>query len=141
MAFVALKRGSALLWGFHCVRFCGVYVFTARTRRRTALRSCADSAREVVTFEDLLERSDFVSVQCPLNAGTKGLVGAEALARMKPTAYLINTARGSIVDQDALVRTGSWRGHFVSKDIDYSMPGDFFLQRRLVQTPAPCRAR
>lgn len=70
---------------------------------RSAPLGLRDDGVEVVTFEDLLERSDFVSVQCPLNAGTKGLVGAEALARMKPTAYLINTARGSIVDQDALV--------------------------------------
>ena len=58
---------------------------------------------EVVSFDDLLERSDFVSVHCPLNAHTKGLVDARALARMKPSAYIVNTARGSIIDQPALV--------------------------------------
>jgi len=58
---------------------------------------------EVVSLSELLARSDFVSVHCPLNAHTKGLVDATALAQMKPSAYLVNTARGSIVDQPALV--------------------------------------
>ena len=58
---------------------------------------------EVVSLDELLEMSDFVSMHCPLNANTKGLIGRVELARMKPTAFLINTARGSIIDQDALV--------------------------------------
>ena len=58
---------------------------------------------EVVSFETLMASSDFVSVHCPLNAHTKGLVDAAALARMKPSAYIVNTARGSIIDQPALV--------------------------------------
>jgi glyoxylate reductase len=53
---------------------------------------------------ELLERSDFVSLHCPLNDRTRGLIGDEALERMKPTAYLINTARGPIVDTRALIR-------------------------------------
>jgi phosphoglycerate dehydrogenase-like enzyme len=43
-----------------------------------------------------------VSLHCPLNEQTRGLIGARELVRMKPTAYLINTARGGIVDEDAL---------------------------------------
>lgn len=62
-----------------------------------------DDGIEVVSFEELMARADFVSVHCPLNAHTKGLVDARALSLMKPTAYLVNTARGSIVDQPALV--------------------------------------
>ena len=58
---------------------------------------------EVVSLDELLETSDFVSIHCPLNANTKGLIGRVELAKMKPTAFLINTARGSIIDQDALV--------------------------------------
>ena len=46
---------------------------------------------EVVAFDELLARSDFVSVHCPLNAHTKGLVDAAALSKMKPSAYVINT--------------------------------------------------
>jgi glyoxylate reductase len=57
-----------------------------------------------VTLEELLERSDFVTIHCPLTPDTRGLIGDEALERMKPTAYLVNTARGEIVDTPALVR-------------------------------------
>jgi glyoxylate reductase len=55
-------------------------------------------------LERLLAESDFVSLHCPLTADTRGLVGEAELRAMKPTAYLINTARGPIVDQVALER-------------------------------------
>jgi lactate dehydrogenase-like 2-hydroxyacid dehydrogenase len=55
-------------------------------------------------FEALLERSDFVTLHCPLTAATHHLIDAAALERMQPTAILINTARGPIVDQEALAR-------------------------------------
>lgn len=54
-------------------------------------------------LEELLGESDFVSLHCPLTPETKGLLSAERLALMKPTAYLINTARGPVVDEHALV--------------------------------------
>jgi phosphoglycerate dehydrogenase-like enzyme len=56
----------------------------------------------LVGLDELLEVSDFVSVHCPLTPTTKGLLGARELALMKPTAFLINTARGGIVDEQAL---------------------------------------
>jgi phosphoglycerate dehydrogenase-like enzyme len=56
----------------------------------------------LVTLEELLSVSDFVSIHCPLTDRTRGLIGARELALMKPEAYLINTARGGIVDEDAL---------------------------------------
>ena len=55
-----------------------------------------------VDIETLFRESDFVSVSVPLSEATRGLVGARLLGLMKPTAYLINTARGPIVDQRAL---------------------------------------
>ena len=54
-------------------------------------------------LEQLLERSDFVSLHVPLTAETRGLMGGAELGRMKPTAVLVNTARGELVDTDALV--------------------------------------
>ena len=55
-------------------------------------------------IEELLERSDFVTLHCPLTEQTLGLIDDESLERMKPTAYLVNTARGPIVDTVALGR-------------------------------------
>ena len=57
-----------------------------------------------VALPELLERADFVSVHTPLTPETRGLIDAEALQQMKPTAYLVNTARGPIVDAVALGR-------------------------------------
>jgi D-3-phosphoglycerate dehydrogenase len=57
---------------------------------------------EPVGLAELAERSDYVSIHAPLTEETRGLVGREVLSRMKPTAFLVNTARGAIVDQDAL---------------------------------------
>ena len=57
-----------------------------------------------VTLDELLERSDVVSIHVVLSERTRGLIGAEQLARMKPTAYLVNTSRGPIVDDRALVQ-------------------------------------
>ncbi len=57
---------------------------------------------EKVELEELLMQSDFVSLHTPLNPGTHHLIGARQLAQMKPTAILINTARGPVVDSQAL---------------------------------------
>jgi phosphoglycerate dehydrogenase-like enzyme len=55
-----------------------------------------------VTLDELLTTADFASVHCPLNEQTRGLIGANELAKMKPDSYLLNTARGGIVDERAL---------------------------------------
>jgi glyoxylate reductase len=62
------------------------------------------TANRSAGLDDLLDRSDFVTVHCPLTPATRGLIDEAALRRMKPTAYLVNTARGPIVDTEALVR-------------------------------------
>lgn len=60
-------------------------------------------ACEARPLEDLLRESDFLSLHVPLTSETYHLVGEAELARMKPTAYLINTSRGPVVDETALV--------------------------------------
>jgi D-3-phosphoglycerate dehydrogenase len=55
-----------------------------------------------VTLEELLRRADFVSINCPLDEGTRGMIGAKEFALMQPHAYFITTARGSIHDERAL---------------------------------------
>jgi phosphoglycerate dehydrogenase-like enzyme len=68
---------------------------------------------EPVTKEELFARSDVVTVHYKLSPRTVGLIGADELARMKPASYLINTSRGPIVDETALVaalRTGMIAG-------------------------------
>ena len=64
----------------------------------------AELGIELVGLEDVFRRSDVLSVSCPLTPETRHIVNAERLALMKPTAYLINTARGPIVDQKALTK-------------------------------------
>ena len=59
----------------------------------------------LVGLDELLKESDFVSIHCPLTEKTRGMIGARELALMKPDAYLLNTARGGIVDEDALYDT------------------------------------
>ena len=59
---------------------------------------------ELVSLDELFFRSDILSINCPLTESTRHIVSTEQLAMMKPTAYLINTARGPVVDQTALTK-------------------------------------
>ena len=70
-------------------------------RRRNEMGETAVGAT-YVTFDELLTQSDFLMLCCPLTDETRGLIGADALAKMKPTAILINIARGPVVDTAAL---------------------------------------
>ena len=63
----------------------------------------ASAGVEGVSIDDLLARSDFISVHAPLLPATRGLINAAALAKMKKGAFLINTARGPLVDEPALI--------------------------------------
>lgn len=63
------------------------------------------SGAQSVSLEQLLQQSDFVSLHCPLNEQTRNLIDVQQLGLMKQTAYLINTARGGIVNESALYDT------------------------------------
>lgn len=70
-----------------------------------------------VGWQELVERSDFLSVHVPLAPSTRHLIDVSALATMKPTAILVNTARGPIVDENALVATLR-NGHLAGAGLD-----------------------
>lgn len=68
-----------------------------------SLQRATELGVELVTLNELLRESDYVLVNCPLTPETRGLIGQKELAYMKPDAVLINTARGPIVNQAALI--------------------------------------
>ena len=70
---------------------------------RSPTPAAAEVGAACVDLDTLLAESDFVSLHCPLTAETRYLINADRLRQMKPTAVLINTARGEVVDQEALV--------------------------------------
>jgi phosphoglycerate dehydrogenase-like enzyme len=72
-------------------------------RDPAAGRGAADSVHAMGEFKSLLPEADFVALTCPLTKETENLVDAEAIARMKPSTYLVNVARGRVVDEAALV--------------------------------------
>src|SRR3954453_22601079 len=72
-------------------------------RDLAAGRGAADAVHAMSEFKPLLREADFVALACPLTKETENLVDAEALARMKPSAFLVNVARGRVVDEAALV--------------------------------------
>lgn len=93
-------------WGMHHV------AYTPRLDSRHAALDV-----EPVDLDPLLARSDFVALCCPLNDATRGLIDARRLALMQPHAYLINTSRGEVVDESALVAALAGR-HIAGAGID-----------------------
>src|SRR5262249_52987384 len=107
----------------------------AWSQNLTAARATEVGAT-LVTKDELLARSDVVSVHLVLSDRTRGLLGARELARMKPTAYLVNTSRGPIVDEAALVdavRRGPTPGAGLDVYADEALPLDHPL-RNLTNT-------
>jgi len=73
------------------------------SRTRLPAEEEAALGAEAVSFDELLARSDVLTLHAPLTAETRHAIGREALGRMRPGAYLVNTARGALVDEAALV--------------------------------------
>lgn len=77
-------------------------LYTSSSGRRNEVLD-EELGAQLVSFDDLLAQSDFISLHAPLTPETRHLFNADAFARMKKTAYLINTARGPVIDEAALV--------------------------------------
>lgn len=93
----------------------------------TSPHSTPETGARQVELEELLDEADHVVVSARLDDTTRGLIGAEELSRMKPTAYLVNIARGPIVDTDALVvalRRGEIAGAALDVTDPEPLPGD-----------------
>jgi glyoxylate reductase len=94
----------------------------------------AELGAEHVAFDALLAQSDFVSLHCPLLPETRHLIDEGALRHMKPTAILVNAARGPVVDTDALVRAlrGNW---IAAAALDVTEPEPLPSDHPLVDLP------
>ncbi len=106
----AVARRLAGGWGMRVL-------YTARSEKQ--LDGLADARR--VTLEQLLQESDFVSLHTALTEETRGMISHKQLALMKPTAVLVNTARGAVIDQDALVQ-GLKQGRPWAAGLDVTEP-------------------
>ena len=106
------RRGTARTWLCQIARSAALDHFRSESRRRRREETYAlqDVAAGEEVFGDglspeleaALPRADFVTIHCPKTPDTVGMFNAARLARMKPTAYLVNTARGGIIDEVAL---------------------------------------
>jgi phosphoglycerate dehydrogenase-like enzyme len=112
----------------------------AWSRSLTAEAAAAAGATLAPSLDELLRTSDYVSIHVPLSGSSRGLIGAREIGLMKPTAFLVNTSRGPIVDEDALVDAlngGRLAGAAVDVFEVEPLPADHRLRKveRLIATP------
>lgn len=114
----------------------------ARRARAFGMRVCAydpylsseraaDLDVELVTFDQLIERADVISLHVPLTDSTAGLIGADQLARMKPGSIIVNAARGGVIDEAALadaLSAGRLAGAALDVFGDEPLPADHALR-------------
>ena len=115
----------------------GMHVLASDTVQDAAF--AAQHSARYVPLGELIPAADFLSLHCPLTPETRGLIDAGALVQMKPTAYLINTARGPLVDQAALVealREGRIAGAGIDVyDVEPLLDNPYAGLDNVVQTP------
>ena len=116
----------------------------ARLRQRRAPSGvkleAGDASLMQVELDEVLERSDFISLHTPLSDSSRHIINGAALAKMKASAYLINTARGELVDEAALlhaVKSGRLAGAALDVLSVEPPPSDFPLlhEERITITP------
>jgi D-2-hydroxyacid dehydrogenase (NADP+) len=112
------QRVGRLLKAFDCR-------VTGLRRNAKAEAGAADEVLPVATLFSVLPQADIVVLTCPLTPETTGLINADALARMKPSALLINVARGKVVDEPALIaalQAGSIAAAGLDVTVDEPLP-------------------
>lgn len=119
----AVARRMAGGWGMQVL-------YTARSDKQVP----GVPAARRVSLQQCLEQSDFVSLHTDLNAQTRGMIDAAHLAMMKPTAVLVNTARGEVIDQDALV-AALRQGRPAAAGLDVTTPEPLPPEHPLVPLP------
>ncbi|WP_319498473.1 hydroxyacid dehydrogenase [uncultured Cohaesibacter sp.] len=96
--------------------------------------------KRVARFEELLEHADILSLHCPLNDHTRQIINAESIRQMPQGSYIINTARGGLIDEDALL-SAVQSGHLSGAGLDTfasEPPAEdhpFWKEPRIVATP------
>lgn len=113
-----------------------VCAFTPRLSPERA----AEAGVKALAFDELLSTSDFVSLHLPLTPQSQGMIGSAQLAQMKPTAFLINTSRGKLIDEEALYQaltTGTIAGAALDvRVVEPADPADPLLQLpNILHTP------
>ncbi len=130
--------------GRETAKRCRAFGMPVIASRRTVSAGSADPDCDLLLpysdLDRLLEESDYVVLSLPLTAETRGLIGAAQLARMKPTAFLLNVARGDVIDQGALVaalKTGVIAGAGLDVTSPEPLPADSDLWTipNLILTP------
>lgn len=92
--------------------------------------TCREMGIEYVSLENLLERSDIISLHCPLTTTTHHLIDAEAIARLKPGTLIVNTSRGAVIDTQAAI-DGLKSGQIGGLGMDvYEHEGPLFFEDR-----------
>jgi phosphoglycerate dehydrogenase-like enzyme len=120
--------------GQQVARLCRAFGATVRAHDIRVYRDFyREHGVEAVTLKTLLEESDIVTVHVPLDASTRGMIGATELSSMKRGAFLINTARGGIIDEDAVTSAlGERRLGGAAFDVFAAEPP---LNRQLLDAP------
>lgn len=104
------------------------------TSRRGESKFAGAMDAEFVSFNELMERSDIVSVHCALNEESTKIISYDALKRMKKSAVLINTSRGETVDQDALLKALQ-KNEIAGAGLDVTYPEPLPKDHQLFNTP------